>query len=331
MKTIQCPQCSLVNFSTALACKRCGYFFQKLETVEPVAPSFPSFNQPAPPMPYPAENYSQPNYQPSNYQSYQSSKSLKKGLAVFSMLLGILSFPMINLFIGAILSVFGAALFGVGGAIAVFAITLLFLPTGLMTGIVSLVKANKRPNEYGGKGFAISGIVLSGFALVVTPLIATIAIPNLLAARRSANEGSAIASLRTIANAQVDFAVTKYRCGDLNELGAGGMIDAELAKGTKGGYVFMIARTVSGCEIMAKPVTAEGFSASGSRSFYFSTEEGILRASVNIKNFADKQAAPVEVSGFPSAQTFSAPKLNVPNEVLPIVTPEAEKIDYSTR
>ncbi len=335
MTTLKCPQCNLINFATAISCKRCGHFFQEVETsTAPIAPmettsqpsSFPAFNQPVSSMPSPTTSY-----QPTNYQSFQSPKFVKKGLAIFSMLLGILSFPMINMIIGIVLSIIGAFLFGVGGAIAGFIIALLFLPTGLITGIVSLVRANKRPNEYGGKGFAIAGIVLNGFAIVVIPLVAAIAIPNLLAARQAANEGSAISSMKTIANAQVNFATAKYRCGELAELGASGMIDAVLAKGTKSGYIFVVAKTVRGCEILAKPTATKGVSSTGSRSFFFSTEEGILRASTDTNNFANQQGSPVEVDGFPQANTFSAPKLNVPNEVLPLVTPESEKIDYSDK
>jgi type IV pilus assembly protein PilA len=343
MKTVKCSQCNLVNFSTAISCKRCGYLFQELEIAEPVAPlensaplpSFPAFNQPAPPMPSQTANFQRPTFQPANYQpnyqSYQSPKFVKKGMAIFSMILGIFSFPLINTIIGVILSMIGAALFGVGGAIAGFGNALLFLPTGLITGIVALVRANKRPNEYGGKGFAIAGIVLSGLAILIIPLIAAIAIPNLLAARRSANEGSAIASLKKIANAQVNFAATKYRCGELTELSQGGLIDAELAKGTKNGYVFAIARTVSGCELLAKPTVAEGVSATGSRSFYFSTEEGLLRQSTDVKKFADRQSTPGSVDGFPPAYTFASPRLNSPNTPLPLVIPETEKIDYTNK
>jgi hypothetical protein len=286
MKTVKCPQCNLVNFSTAISCKRCGYLFQEVEMMEPAAampnsvppPSFPTFDRPVAPMSAQPAAFQRPAYQannyqsyqsPNNYQSYQSSKSVKKGMAIFSMLLGIFSFPVINFIIGGVLSVIGALFLGTFGALAGFIIALLFLPTGLITGIVSLVRANKRPNEYGGKGFAIAGIVLSGFALVIIPLIAAIAIPNLLAARRAANEGSAISSLKKIANAQVKFASTKYRCGELAELGQGGMIEAELAKGNHNGYIFVISKTVSGCEILAKPVVGEGVTRGGSRAFYF--------------------------------------------------------------
>ncbi len=294
-------------------------------------PGFPTFSPSGSTMPNQPANISRPNYQSSNHQSYQSPKFVKKGLAIFSMLLGIFSFPLINMIIGVVLSLIGGILFGVGGAIAGVVIALLCLPMGLITGIVAVVKASRRPNEYGGKGFAITGIVLSSLALVFIPLVAVIAVPNLLAARRAANEGSAIASLKTIANAQVNFATSKYRCGELTELGGAGLIDTELAKGTKSGYQFLIARTIKGCEILAKPTETEGVTTSGSRSFFFSTEEGVLRASSDIKNFANDQNEKVEIDGFPPAYTFSSPQLNTPLQPLPVVPPNTEKIDYSIR
>ena len=66
-------------------------------------------------------------------------------------------------------------------------IGLLFAPIGLILGIVALAKIKKKPHIYGGQGFAIAGIVTSSMIVLIFPIIAAIAIPNLLAARRMAN------------------------------------------------------------------------------------------------------------------------------------------------
>lgn len=307
MKTVKCPQCNLVNFITAINCKRCGQFFQEVEMTQPIAPAqtaVASHLQPVLPTPSPTPNYSRPTYQQTTYQSSQSSAFVKKGLAIFSMLLGILSFPMINMFVIGLLSGILAIIFGVPGAIAGIVIGLLILPTGLFSGIIALVKAKRRPNEYGGKGFAITGIVLSGFGLVTIPLVAAIAIPNLLASRKAANEGSAISTMKTIAFAQEKYANMHIRCGDLIELVPNNFLDAETAKGVKSGYSFSITKTANGCEIIAKPVVEDGFSATGTRSFYYAVNEGKLRNSKIKGQLANATSEIVDTQGFPKVFSF---------------------------
>ena len=90
----------------------------------------------------------------------------------------------------------------------------------------------------------------SGFTLIelmiviaIIAIIAAIAIPNLIAARKSANETSAVASLRTLSSA-----TTIYREGqeppgshiDLDKLFEAGLIDEFLRLGQKDGYDFSL-------------------------------------------------------------------------------------------
>ena len=69
-------------------------------------------------------------------------------------------------------------------------------------GVVALVKASREPEEYGGKGLAITGIVLAALSVLIMPfvlgIVAAIAIPSLLRARVSANEQAAISDVRTV-------------------------------------------------------------------------------------------------------------------------------------
>jgi type II secretory pathway pseudopilin PulG len=129
---------------------------------------------------------------------------------------------------------------------------------------------------------------------VIIGIIAAIAIPNLLASRRAANEGSAISALRTIHGAEVTYAGT-YGSGsystnlaNLNTL-AGNRIDlldsvlasATTAANAKNGYFYTYQATAASAGVPANfdcaatPVSATGLTASGSRAFAIS-EAGVI-------------------------------------------------------
>lgn len=129
----------------------------------------------------------------------ESAGKLKKGLALTSLVLGILSLPTLGLLL------IGAA-------------------TAIVLGVVALVKANKQPDVYGGKGLAITGISLAVVSIVVMPfmlgIVAAIAIPSLLRARVSANEAAAIGDTRTVISAQAAYQSMSGRYGELSCLTA---------------------------------------------------------------------------------------------------------------
>lgn len=276
MNTIRCPQCNLVNFSTAISCKRCGFFFQEVEAAtqtQPTQESFPNFNQSnvtpnsyqAPPLNPPRQNFQQPNY-----QNYSRPVNQKIGMAITSLVLGI---------VGCFLT----------------------SPLGLIFGIVSLRKANKFPFEYGGKTLAIIGIVLNALQLLALPIVFAIAIPNFLAARQSANEASAVRSVQSIGSAQFNYmsSTNTRNCGDLSQLSQKGLIDSGLVSGTKHGYLFVIVRLPQGCEIYATPTNAQGLSATGNLSFYYSTEENVFRGAKKGGKLADANDPPIGYGNAP--------------------------------
>lgn len=122
--------------------------------------------------------------------------------------------------------------------------------------------------------------------VVIIGIIAAIAIPNLLASRRTANEGSAISSMRTIHGAQATFIATNTRfANDLFELGSAGILDKTLTtlSGTyivKSGFNFVHTRraatstTPEEWDGTAFPVTSSGATMTGTRSFYMN-EAGV--------------------------------------------------------
>ncbi|MCK4658652.1 MAG: DUF4190 domain-containing protein [Phycisphaerae bacterium] len=54
---------------------------------------------------------------------------------------------------------------------------------GVIMGIVALLRANREPQRYGGKGLAIGGICTGGLSLLMVPLMIAILLPSLSRAR----------------------------------------------------------------------------------------------------------------------------------------------------
>jgi len=254
MKSTKCVECGFVGWSDVEHCKACG------------AP----LGQRSHDLPTPTPAYN------SNYAQWDQQEGEKKGLAIFALVLGILSF-------------FTFGLLGVG-AIA-----------GIILSCIAMGRVKREPWQYGGKGMAIAGLVLSIVSLVsVVPmaLVASIAIPNLLAARRAANEGSAMASLRTIASAEMVYYSTsgQGKYGTLKDLATQGLIDSTLATGTKNGYNFAVEMTTDemnypGFTVVGVPIT---YRSTGIRSF-FVDETAVIRAGDNSGGPSTKMDQPLEL------------------------------------
>ncbi|HEV7700522.1 MAG TPA: prepilin-type N-terminal cleavage/methylation domain-containing protein [Pyrinomonadaceae bacterium] len=149
------------------------------------------------------------------------------------------------------------------------------------------------------KGFSLIELLI---VVVIIGIIAAIAIPNLLAARRSANEGSAISAVRTLHGAQMTYAST-YGNGNyagattlgntgLTALASPGLVDSVLGGGTKSGYVFQGLKIDSSSSAPAQfmwttvPATTSGVTQTGSRRFGISTD-GVLKADTTLSQYAD--------------------------------------------
>jgi type II secretory pathway pseudopilin PulG len=288
MKSAKCPQCGFVGWADAESCKKCG---------APVVAPPADQNIFSPPPQHAADshvvvatdNHVAYNHVADNADEHQTyyyppqtnpfPEELKNGWAIGALVSGLLNFLL-------------------------FSILVLPPIAGIVISAVALKKIKRQPFEYGGHSMAVAGLalnIISAFALIPVLIIAAIAIPNLMAARRAANEGSAINALRNIHSAEMTYQATEGNgeFGDLAQLQRQNLINAQLASGARSGYKFDVDPTLKDFEghpafaVVAVPID---YPATGKRSFFID-ETGVIRGEDNHGLEASRSAPPLRSDG----------------------------------
>lgn len=132
------------------------------------------------------------------------------------------------------------------------------------------------------KGFSLLELLI---VVGIILIIAAIAIPSLLRSRQVANESSAVADLRLVNAAEINYLTSNGgRFGDVTQLISAGLLETRFSTRING-YTFSVS--TNGLEYTA---TADPVASTQGRYSYYSTPEAVIRYSTSITAAPSGQA-----------------------------------------
>jgi type IV pilus assembly protein PilA len=147
------------------------------------------------------------------------------------------------------------------------------------------------------RGFTLIELMI---VIAIIAIIAAIAIPNLIEARKGANEASAIGAMRTLASAQALYQSGGKEMGAstsagkpvyasvMSSLSSKNLVDNVLGGGTKAGYVFTLG--TSNTDTWSCTATPSG-STTGTRRFYVD-QSGVITFTNDTSNASPNSTSP---------------------------------------